>query len=82
MVIHPSHVPIVNEVFSPSPAEIALARPLLETMADAIANSGTAASTHNGRMVDYAHVRSSVELLERARSLGLDVGEVPVVEVQ
>ncbi len=82
MVIHPSHVPIVNEVFSPSPAEIALARSLLETMADAIANSGTAASTHNGRMVDYAHVRSSVELLERATSLGLDVGEVPVVEVQ
>jgi citrate lyase subunit beta / citryl-CoA lyase len=81
MVIHPSHVPIVNEVFSPSPEEIAEAGALLRNMADAIANSGTAASTHNGRMADYAHVRSSLELLDRARSFGLDTGEVPDVAV-
>jgi citrate lyase subunit beta/citryl-CoA lyase len=81
MVIHPSHVAIVNEVFSPSAQEIAEAAALLRTMADAIDISATAASTHNGRMVDYAHVRSSLELLDRARSLGLDVGEIPDVKV-
>ncbi len=81
MVIHPSHIAIVNEVFSPSAEEIAGAGDLLRAMADAIANSATAASTHNGRMVDYAHVRSSLELLDRARSLGFDVGDVPDVRV-
>jgi citrate lyase subunit beta/citryl-CoA lyase len=81
MVIHPSHVPIVNEVFSPSTDEIAAARLLLQSMADAVATSGTAATTHDGRMVDYAHVRSSLELIDRARSLGLDVGNVPRIDV-
>jgi citrate lyase subunit beta/citryl-CoA lyase len=82
MVIHPSHVPIVNEVFTPSAEEIAAARSLLQAMAAAIDTSSTAATTHEGRMVDYAHVRSSLDLLERARCLGLDVGDVPRIELR
>jgi citrate lyase subunit beta/citryl-CoA lyase len=81
MVIHPSHVPIVNEVFSPTAAEITAARATLAVMADAIASTGAAAATHDGRMVDYAHVRSCMELLERARSLGIEVGDIPAIDV-
>jgi citrate lyase subunit beta/citryl-CoA lyase len=82
LVIHPSHVPIVNEVFSPSDREIADARAVVEAMRRAIDDDGAASTTHDGRMLDYAHVRSSLELLERARSLGLDIGgTMPTIDV-
>jgi citrate lyase subunit beta/citryl-CoA lyase len=81
LVIHPNHVPIVNEVFSPSRREIDDALALLETMARAVKEEGAGSAAHEGRMVDYAHVRSSVELLERAKALGIDVGVVPEIDV-
>src|SRR4051794_22508848 len=80
MVIHPSHIPIVNEVFSPSPVELNDARSLLHAMAGAV-KEGAAATTHDGRMVDYAHVRSAQDVIARARAFGIDVGDVPDVEV-
>jgi citrate lyase subunit beta/citryl-CoA lyase len=80
MVIHPSHVPIVNDVFSPTPVEIADARAVLDAMAAAVA-AGEGSTTEGGRMVDYAHVRSAQDLIARAQSLGLEVGDVPVVMV-
>ena len=78
--IHPSHVPILNEVFSPSPDEIGEARTIVAAMAEAT-EQGSAAVRVDGRMIDYAHVRRSLELLERARSIGLDVGTTPDISV-
>jgi citrate lyase subunit beta/citryl-CoA lyase len=80
MVIHPGHIPIVNEVFSPSEAELADARGVLIAMAGAV-DEGSGSTTHEGRMVDYAHVRSAVEVIDRARAFGLDVGDVPDLDV-
>lgn len=80
MAIHPSHIPVINEVFSPSPVEIEESRATLEAMAAAIAR-GDAAVQMNGVMIDYAHVRTSLELLEQARSIGIDVGEFPEIPV-
>jgi citrate lyase subunit beta/citryl-CoA lyase len=79
-VIHPSHVPIVNEIFSPTAEEIADARALLGTMA-AAQQRGDAAAVHNGRMIDLAHARSSLGVLRRAEAFGLAVGEYPRVDV-
>jgi citrate lyase subunit beta/citryl-CoA lyase len=79
-VIHPAHVPIVNEVFSPSDDEVRRARELVVAMAEAL-ERGDAAARYDGRMIDYAQVRSGQDLLELARSLGMDVGEVPDVHI-
>ncbi len=67
-VMHPSHVPIVNEVFSPQPDELAYARGLLEAMAAAEAE-GRAAVIYEGDMVDYAMVATAKELIALAESL-------------
>jgi citrate lyase subunit beta/citryl-CoA lyase len=73
-------VPILNEVFSPTEDEIREARDRLQAMADAL-ERGDAATRLGELMIDYTHVRSSRELLDRARAIGLDVGEVPEVAV-
>jgi citrate lyase subunit beta / citryl-CoA lyase len=80
MAIHPTHVPILNEVFTPALSEIEEARETIIAMKNAIAR-GSAAVTYNGAMVDYAHVRTSLELLNQATSLGIDVGDVPDLPV-
>ncbi|MEE3853038.1 CoA ester lyase [Gordonia sp. LSe1-13] len=81
MAIHPSHVAIHNEVFSPSPDDISDAKAVIAAMADGIA-VGKAAVEHNGRMIDYAHVRTSLDLLDHATSLGIDVGTIPHIELE
>jgi citrate lyase subunit beta/citryl-CoA lyase len=75
MVIHPSHVPIVNEAFTPTPQEIAYHQGLLAAMEEA-ERQGTAAVTYEGAMVDIAMVKTSRQLLEMARAIGaLDAPE-------
>jgi citrate lyase subunit beta/citryl-CoA lyase len=80
MVIHPGHIPTVNEVFSPSGVELAQARGVLTAMADAV-SEGLGSTTHDGRMVDYAHARSALEVIDRARAFGIDVGDVPDLDI-
>lgn len=70
VVIHPSHVPVVNEVFTPSAEEIAYYRGLLTAMADA-ERQGTAAVTYQGAMVDVAMVKTAQQVLALARAVGL-----------
>lgn len=50
-LIHPSHVPVVNEVFSPRPDELAWARRVVEA-AEAAARDGRAAIALDGQLVD------------------------------
>ena len=53
MAIHPSHVPIINEIFSPSAEELQEAREVLEALKDAEAR-GLGAVTYKGAMIDKA----------------------------
>ncbi len=69
IVIHPSHVPIVNEAFTPTPQEIAYHQGLLAAMEEA-ERQGTSAVTYEGAMVDIAMVKTSRQLLELARVIG------------
>ena len=65
--IHPSQIELANEVFSPSPAEVAWAEKLLATMAKAH-TGGAGAVQVSGQMVDMAHVRQAERILaKRAR---------------
>ena len=69
-VMHPTHVSIVNEVFTPSEAELDHARGLIAAM-EAAEREGSAAVTYEGDMVDYAMVATARELLDLAAALGV-----------
>ncbi|WP_433518816.1 HpcH/HpaI aldolase/citrate lyase family protein [Nonomuraea sp. CA-143628] len=53
MAIHPSHVPVINEVFSPTPEELARYARMIAAMEEAQGH-GAGAITFEGEMVDEA----------------------------
>ena len=57
--IHPAQVPVVNEVFTPSDAEVARARDLVERFDAALASGSGVCVDADGRMVDEAVVRAA-----------------------
>lgn len=68
--IHPSQIETINEVFTPSPEDIALAAKVIE--ANALARSeGKGAIAVEGRMVDQATVRLATKVWEQAKFLQL-----------
>jgi len=71
-VIHPTHVPIVNKVFTPSEDEITFFKGLIEVFEEGEAR-GNAAVVYEGDMIDYAMVKTAREMLEFARSIGLRI---------
>jgi citrate lyase subunit beta/citryl-CoA lyase len=71
-VMHPSHVPIVNRVFTPSAEEIDFCKGLIQAMEEA-SRQGIAAVTYKGDMVDEAMVKTAREMLDFAASIGLQV---------
>lgn len=71
-VMHPTHVPIVNEIFTPSAEEITFYNGLIETFEKA-EKSGRASVVYEGDMIDYAMVKTAREMLEFAASIGLKV---------
>jgi citrate lyase subunit beta / citryl-CoA lyase len=72
LLIHPSHVAPVNQIFTPSAEELAYYKGLLEAMKAAEAQ-GTAAVTYQGAMVDIAMARTAEQMLEFARAVGVQV---------
>jgi citrate lyase subunit beta/citryl-CoA lyase len=70
LLIHPSHIPIVNEVFSPSATEIERWKGLLAAVEQG-ARAGGAVAVYEGTMVDAAHAKLAQQMLEWARRLGV-----------
>ena len=68
--IHPKHLPIIHEIFTPSAADIAHWQHVIAVM-DEAEQRGSAAIRLDGRLVDVAHVKTAHKNLERARRLGL-----------
>lgn len=66
--IHPTQVPIANEVYSPSEAEVTKAKRILEAMADA-AKQGKGAVTLDGRLIDIASIKMAEALMEKAKAI-------------
>ena len=60
--LHPSQVPIAKRVFSPAPAEVALARRIVEAMPD-----GMGAVMIDGKMQDDATWKQARVMLDLAR---------------
>lgn len=63
-VVHPSQILIANEVFSPSPEEIAEAKKIVELYERAQKNN-TGALRVNDRLIDAVHYRRALDLLGR-----------------
>lgn len=66
-VIHPSHVPVVNDVFAPSEAEVAWSREVLEGYAGQLDGGRGALLDSQGRMIDIATLRVAERVAERSR---------------
>lgn len=64
--IHPSQVETANEVFTPSTAQVAWAKNVMEKM-EAAARDGKGAIGMEGVLIDRAHVLLSQKILKRAR---------------
>jgi citrate lyase subunit beta/citryl-CoA lyase len=77
MAIHPSHIPLINEIFTPSEAEIDAAVALVRALGEAYAR-GDAAVIHGPTMIDRAHARVAMILLGRAKACGLTVPDFEV----
>lgn len=60
--IHPAQLEVANAVFSPSAAEVANARALIDAYETAAAG-GRGAGTHEGRMIDAASLRMARAIL-------------------
>ncbi len=66
--IHPSQVPLANEVFSPLPDEVERARRILAAMVEAAA-AGRGAVALDGRMIDAASIRQAEVVVARAERI-------------
>jgi citrate lyase subunit beta / citryl-CoA lyase len=65
ITIHPDQIPVVNEAFTPTAAEVEEARELLAA-AEASAAAGKLAFEFRGQMVDQPHLTRAAKLLARA----------------
>jgi citrate lyase subunit beta/citryl-CoA lyase len=63
MAIHPAQVPVINEAFTPSEAELAHARAVIAAFE---ANPGAGALSLDGRMIDRPHLVQAQRLLSLA----------------
>ena len=70
MAIHPAQVPIINEVFTPTPEAIAKARAVVAAFD---ANPGKGTVGIDGVMYDRPHLERARRLLARAAAAGLTV---------
>jgi malyl-CoA/(S)-citramalyl-CoA lyase len=66
--IHPSQVPLANDVMSPSEADVARAKRIISAMADA-AKAGKGAVSLEGRLIDYASIRQAEVLVQKAAQI-------------
>ncbi len=69
--IHPSQVPVINEVFTPTPDEIAHAQQVLTAYQQADVEEGRGAIVVGDEMVDAATLRVEWKKLAIARKAGL-----------
>lgn len=69
VAIHPGQIPVINEVFTPSPEVVDYQRKVLAAFEEAEA-TGKASIAFDGRMVDYAVARVARAIIARAEAAG------------
>jgi citrate lyase subunit beta/citryl-CoA lyase len=69
LLLHPSNVPTVNEIYSPSPEEVAFYEGMIGALEKAQAE-GRASTIYDGEHIDIAHVKTAQDIIALARTLG------------
>lgn len=69
VAIHPGQIPVINDVFTPSPEVVAYQRKVLAAFEEAEA-AGKASIAVDGKMVDYAVARVARTVIARAEAAG------------
>jgi citrate lyase subunit beta/citryl-CoA lyase len=72
LVIHPTHVAVVNEIFSPSASELTRAISILVRLR-AEGKRGAIRGPDQAGMIDLAMARYAMRTLEEAEALGIDI---------
>lgn len=68
LAIHPAQVAIINECFTPSPAEVDHAQEVLAAFA---ANPGAGTVGFGGKMIDIPHRKQAERIVAEAKAFGL-----------
>lgn len=68
LAIHPDQVSVINDAFTPAPADIARAGEIVQAFSE---TDSTGVLTLDGEMLDRPHLRRAEHVLERARLAGL-----------
>lgn len=68
VLIHPSHIDMANEVFTPSAEDVAFYTGMIEALEKAEA-AGFAAIQYEGHHIDYAHVKTARQVLALHKQL-------------
>lgn len=67
--LHPSNVAILNEIYSPSPEQVAFYKGMVAAL-DAAQAQGRASCVYDGEHIDIAHVKTAREIIALAESFG------------
>jgi citrate lyase subunit beta/citryl-CoA lyase len=68
VMIHPSHIAVANEVFSPSEQDVVFYQGMIDAFEKAEAQ-GDAAVVYEGQHIDYAHIKTARQVIELHRTL-------------
>jgi citrate lyase subunit beta/citryl-CoA lyase len=68
MCIHPDQVPVVNEILSPSPADVEWSRKVVQAF-EAAEKTGSASIQLEGKFIDYPIVYRARRVLETAQRI-------------
>ena len=72
LAIHPRQVSVIQQVFTPTAAQIDRARALID-LHERHQSAGTGVFAFEGKMVDMPMIRAAQSILERARAAGIRV---------
>ena len=70
LVVHPDHVPVANEIFTPDREKIEVLQKMV-TEIERAAAEGDGVIRYEGEMVDEAHVKTAKQRIDRAERLGV-----------
>lgn len=70
MAIHPSHIPVINEVFTPTADDVAEWQEVIDLMTEA-QQRGIGVVRYKGAIIDEAHVLTAQQSLAFAARLGI-----------
>lgn len=69
LVLHPTQVPVVNKIYTPTADQIAFYKGMIEAL-DAAVAVGRASVIYDGEHIDIAHVKTAREFIALAEELG------------